>query len=398
MHVSCSATEDDGCTLLPRKVTVLTLNHDMLCVVLNDWVCSRCGYENRYTGEAHGLYPAAKCRAFTVELMYFFMHECMNEGISFRAMFDLIFNVKKTASYLRKIETKKLDALAPEFRRDRRLSNDAVRIFCEHIDLSDEALCTETLFSCSHCEVELSRGDCQQLGIRKEQFIGAKSFSALVMDGKVIGALRDFPVDRSNVDTLVSAEGLPSKLMSNRATRGALRFVTTGLRRSIRAVEYGRGNEVVHNICEVDGKVYFRLGSLLDLKGVTKANYEQVMKVGRWFCSRASYLCSGSKWTSSCTSEHKDCAKEHKEMSEHGGCAIENRVLRKLFVLGGDRSCGNAFQLKRDVQIRNRAYDRDPHPTTTDHHEANGLSLDDEEEIEEDDDDEDEMDNCTAVE
>lgn len=87
--VNCSGTKDTTARLLPRKVTLFNLNHDLMSVVLKDWVCRRCGYENRYNGESHAIYPAAKHRAFTVELLYFWMHESSGRGLSFRSIFEL---------------------------------------------------------------------------------------------------------------------------------------------------------------------------------------------------------------------------------------------------------------------------------------------------------------------
>lgn len=158
---TCEATKHDGCRIFPRKVTLYTLNHDLLSVVLKDWSCTTCGFENRYTGDWHGLYPATKHRAFTVELMYFWIHQSMGRGISFRAIFDLTVDLHITASYRRRLFTKQLDSLAPEFKGDRRLGNTPIRQFCNHIDLQDTSVCTQALFSCTKCEVPLNGNDCK---------------------------------------------------------------------------------------------------------------------------------------------------------------------------------------------------------------------------------------------
>lgn len=50
----CLNEKNNSCTIFPRKVTLLTLNHDMLSIVCNDWACTSCGYENKFTGKNMG--------------------------------------------------------------------------------------------------------------------------------------------------------------------------------------------------------------------------------------------------------------------------------------------------------------------------------------------------------
>lgn len=40
--VTCEAMKVIGVRILPRKVTLFTLNHDIPSIVLKDWVCSSC--------------------------------------------------------------------------------------------------------------------------------------------------------------------------------------------------------------------------------------------------------------------------------------------------------------------------------------------------------------------
>lgn len=103
-----------------------------------------------------------------------------------------------------------------------------------------------------------------------------KRFKSVVMDGKVIGSLREFPVKDRDVHEIIGAKGLTSKLLNNRVTRNALKFVMQRMRTSIRAVEYGRVTEVIVDLSYKIGSVHFRLGCLLDMKGVTKKNYEEI--------------------------------------------------------------------------------------------------------------------------
>lgn len=269
---SCKGTKRTDVRLYPRKGTLYALNHDRFSVVLIDWKCADCSFENRYCGESHTIFPAARHRSFTVELLCFWVHECMNRAISFRSVFEITCHLQDTSSYGQNFETNRLDVLAPEFRRDRRLPNESFRSFCDEIDIGSETACAKTLFSCRQCEVELTPHDCEQLGIRHGHANGLKLFKSLVMDGKVIGALREFPIDTDNVQTIVGGKGLPSKLMSNRMARSAMQNFFKSVRRMVRAIEYHRADEVVNNISYKNGLVHFRLGTMLDQKGVMKGN------------------------------------------------------------------------------------------------------------------------------
>lgn len=151
------------------------------------------------------------------------------------------------------------------------------------------------MVSCKKCEVDITSEEFKQLGIDSaQQSKGLKRFNALVMDGKVIGALRNFPIMNNEVTTLIAAKGLTSKILKKRDTRSALSYFTKGLRRVIRAVEYRRGREVIYNFKYKERKYYYRLGSRMELKGVTKGSHEHMIKLTRWFCDRISCLCSGS--------------------------------------------------------------------------------------------------------
>lgn len=214
-EVDCSGTKEEGRKQLPRKVTLFTLNHDLLIIVLNDWRCCKCGYENRYNGDAHGIYPAARHREFTIEVLYLWMYDSMQRGISLRSMFELLYNLQNSISYRRKLEASRIDILAPEWKRDRRLAKDANRKFCLNIDLDVSSKCTKRLFSCRKCEKQIDHAECKQLGIEMDWSSGIIRFNALVLDGKVIGALREFPVNSGEVQKIVGSKGLQSKIVNN---------------------------------------------------------------------------------------------------------------------------------------------------------------------------------------
>lgn len=192
-----------------------------------------------------------------------------------------------------------MNILALEFKCDRQLGNEAIRKFSQNIDVMDDSVCTKEPFGCRSCEVRLTSNDCKQLGLASDcdgnrKF---KRFSALVMDGKVIGALRDYPVSSSNVQELVGTKRLTSKLLSNRPTRAALKYFTKSVHRLVRSVQYGRGTDVKDMLTRKGGYVHLSLGSLLDVNGVTKSNFHQVANTVRWFCDTNSCLCKASQWT-----------------------------------------------------------------------------------------------------
>lgn len=92
-------TKKDQSRLLPRKVILFTLKHDLLRIVINDWICPQCSYENRDKGEAMISTSVSRHRTLTVEVAYFWMQETMGRGMSFRSILELTFNLHNTDSY-----------------------------------------------------------------------------------------------------------------------------------------------------------------------------------------------------------------------------------------------------------------------------------------------------------
>lgn len=109
----------------------------------------------------------------------------MERGISFRSVFVLTHNSHNTCSYRRRLETKRLDVYYPEFKKDRRLGNNAMCKFCADLDFREESACADQMFSCRTCGLQLTVRDFNQIGIRADQNIGVKQFKSIVMDGKV---------------------------------------------------------------------------------------------------------------------------------------------------------------------------------------------------------------------
>lgn len=146
----------------------------------------------------------------------------MNRAIPFRSVFELTCHLWDTQSYRRNFDTGILDTLAPEYRKDRRLAKEMFRRFRQKLSIEKNSECMKHLFSCWNCEVQFSADDFARLGLEATQSAGNLRFKSLVMDGKVIGALRDIPVNTDGMQTLTGAKGLPLKVMNNRVTRIAM--------------------------------------------------------------------------------------------------------------------------------------------------------------------------------
>lgn len=163
---SCSNTKNFESRRLPRKKNIFILDHDILSVVVNNnGICGRCGYKKRNCGDVRGVFSALKHRDFTVELCYFRLHESTVCGIYFRSIFELTSNLQNTPIYRRKYDTGRLVVLASEFKRNIRLGNKALRVFCRNIDLGDDAGSMKEIYCCKTCETPLTTSDCKQLGI-----------------------------------------------------------------------------------------------------------------------------------------------------------------------------------------------------------------------------------------
>lgn len=192
-----------------------------------------------------------------------------------------------------------------------------------------------TVFSCVYFLSSQSR-------IAHEQCTDFKRFKSIVTKGNVIGALRDFPLQDDKVQILVGSKGLPAKLIRNRQARPFLRYFTKYVRSMIRAVEYGRGEQVNINTTVNDVKVHFCLASLIDMKGVTKEKYDSVMKIACWMCETRSCLCLGQTWTEAVA--HDECALERHQMNGHNGCALTVKVLGVVLGVGEDGDDGLYMQ------------------------------------------------------
>lgn len=77
VDVCCDGSRVKRCRDVPRRVTLYTLNHDDITVVLRDWIFETCGHYNVYRGAARGIYPSEAGIAYSVELMYTWSSKCV---------------------------------------------------------------------------------------------------------------------------------------------------------------------------------------------------------------------------------------------------------------------------------------------------------------------------------
>lgn len=114
--------------------------------------------------------------------------------------------------------------------------------------------------------------------------------------------------------------------MNNRPARSALKYFTKTIRRMIKSVEYGRGEQLLSNFCVHFGTVLVRMGCMLELKEVTKGNFHSVAIIARWFCNNGYCLCDRNNWTT--TLHHDDCVKERLDLHGKDGCPSASCVIR----------------------------------------------------------------------
>lgn len=51
----CDAVTVRSCRGILREVTIYTLNHDYVTIVVRDWICDKCGQLKVYRGTSHGI-------------------------------------------------------------------------------------------------------------------------------------------------------------------------------------------------------------------------------------------------------------------------------------------------------------------------------------------------------
>lgn len=118
-----------------RNVTLFTLNHGEVGIVLLDWRCDKCMYINRYYGFSHRIFPASAGIAYTIEVMYSWVQEMCLHTISFRSVYQSFRLVRFSTSYERRFDTGRLKVLKLQHRSNRWVGNDEVRSFIQSIDV-----------------------------------------------------------------------------------------------------------------------------------------------------------------------------------------------------------------------------------------------------------------------
>lgn len=164
---SCDGVRVRSSKDIPRKVTLYTLNHDDVTVVVRDWIFDKCGQLNVYRGTSHGIYPSEVGIAYTTELMYWWVHDMCMSTKSFRSVYGTTRKLQDAASYNRRFETGRVKNLMGTRKHNRRNANTAIRTFIKSIDVDGE-VSSGQLFSCPKCEVEMEESDFQQLGVDRE--------------------------------------------------------------------------------------------------------------------------------------------------------------------------------------------------------------------------------------
>lgn len=208
---------------IPRRVTLFTLNHGDISVILLDWDCSRCGFRNLYRVVHHGIFPARYCVAFTVELLYWWLHEMCSNTNSFRAVYETVTKLRCSPTFNCRFISGRLRKLQSTHKPNRRVANDAMRKFINSIDVEGDDNCKE-LYTCEKCEVTVDQSDIKQLGLDADSANGKKIFKGVVIDGKVVALLKELGPASDNHDILQSEKGIRTGVVTNRDTQNALRL------------------------------------------------------------------------------------------------------------------------------------------------------------------------------
>lgn len=122
----CVAVRVKSTDDVPRTITLFTLNHDDVSVVLLDWVCPTCGHLKLYQGAHHGIFPTEYGVGYTVELMYWWVHEMCLGSKSFRTVYGSSRKLQLTASYRRRFETGRVQKLPGARMHNRRNANTTI--------------------------------------------------------------------------------------------------------------------------------------------------------------------------------------------------------------------------------------------------------------------------------
>jgi len=149
-----------------------------------------------YSGKWHAIFPVRKKSAFTVELLYVWVHIVCYQGQSFRNAYMTTRLTASAASTLARFRDSGKDKnIDGDSKRSRRRANEAFRAFINTLDVRGDEI-TSQLFSCRDCEIPLTEADKAQLGLHSkdgQNMDDLRRFKGLVVDGTAAGILEKLP-------------------------------------------------------------------------------------------------------------------------------------------------------------------------------------------------------------
>lgn len=338
----CDVYRNKSSSDIPRKATLFNLGHGEFNVLLMDWVCATCGYENHCNGDAHGIFPAARGTAYTVELMYWWIGEMYTNTRSFRAVYQSTRKIQKTASHKRRFTNGRLCTLAASHRPNRRTENQALRRFIHAIEV-EEAESSSALFSCKTCETEMEESDSAQLGNDRNKYGGTKRLRCVEIDAKVVALLKETRRCNDGHDGLPGVPGLNTRVVRNRSTQNVLRMFFKATRAAIGQIRnaLAAGGDAISG--DIGGKWYevrdgylqIRLGGMGKYGSTVgqrkRKNILACMNVVRWYIDHSVCICAGE--SRSDERDHGGCAAARLKLFGTEGRMVAAYVMQALFEL-----------------------------------------------------------------
>lgn len=138
-RVKCKQTRISSHCDIQRRCTLVTLNHGTIWIVLLDWVCGHCKFENPYLGFPR-IFPTVAGVAFKVELLYYWINKSCNGTRSFRYVYTTTTKLRHSPSCNRSYERERMFKMGAWHQSNRRFGNDALRRFIQLVDLDSESI------------------------------------------------------------------------------------------------------------------------------------------------------------------------------------------------------------------------------------------------------------------
>lgn len=231
-RVKCNGTRKHSRRDTSRRCMLETLNHGSVGIIVVDWECSECQYENRYVGYSHGIFSASAGVSYTAEIIYFWISEMCNGTRAFRSVYNTTNKLHHSTSYSRRYVCERMWKIDGWHNRNRRLGNDAVRQFIRLIDLDSRSVAGE-IFTCPKCEDDMEPSDYVQLGMNAEENCNLKRIRSVVIDAKVVGLLKDDNASCDRHDVLTGAPWLKVRMLPKRPLQDTITIFVKTLRNCI---------------------------------------------------------------------------------------------------------------------------------------------------------------------